>query len=96
MLTAWVQGTDPDALDYALNRAMDAYYNDRQWFHGLQKRVMEQVGQLAGLHGTVQDNQLACCVHTDLTCTLPAHAFQDWSWNKPAHDYIELYYAALK
>ncbi|EFN55259.1 hypothetical protein CHLNCDRAFT_134595 [Chlorella variabilis] len=56
------EGTDPDALDYALNRAMDAYYNDRQWFHGLQKRVMEQ----------------------------------DWSWNKPAHDYIELYYAALK
>jgi starch synthase len=57
-----LQGIDGDALDYALNRALDAYYNDRQWFHSLQKRVM----------------------------------LQDWSWNKPAHDYIELYYAALK
>lgn len=31
-------------MDYGLNRALDAYYNDRSWFHGLQKRVMEQVG----------------------------------------------------
>ena len=38
------QGTDPGALDYGLNRAFDAYYNDRAWFHGLQKRVMQQVG----------------------------------------------------
>jgi hypothetical protein len=30
-------------MDYGLNRALDAYYNDRAWFHGLQKRVMEQV-----------------------------------------------------
>lgn len=37
------QGTDAGALDYALNRALDAYYNDRAWFHGLQKRVMQQV-----------------------------------------------------
>jgi starch synthase len=54
-------GTDPGALDYALNRALDAYYNDRAWFHSLQQRV----------------------------------ARQDWSWNKPAVDYIQLYYAAL-
>lgn len=38
-----MQGTDTDAMDYGLNRALDAYYNDRAWFHGLQKRVMEQV-----------------------------------------------------
>lgn len=37
------QGTDDGAMDYGLNRALDAYYNDRKWFHGLQKRVMEQV-----------------------------------------------------
>jgi glycogen synthase len=52
------QGTDPMALDYALNRALDTYYNDRQWFNQLAKRVM----------------------------------LQDWSWARPALDYIELYY----
>ena len=55
-------GTDADALDYALNRALDAWYNDRAWFSSLQERVMRQ----------------------------------DWSWNKPAIDYVQLYYAALK
>lgn len=50
------------ALDYALNRAIDTWYNDRACFHGLQKRVMEQ----------------------------------DWSWNRPALDYIELYHGAKK
>ncbi|KXZ44911.1 hypothetical protein GPECTOR_61g864 [Gonium pectorale] len=55
-------GTDGGALDYALNRAIDAWYNDRAWFHSLQRRVMEQ----------------------------------DWSWNRPAIDYIELYFSALK
>jgi len=56
------EGTDPGALDYAMNRAIDAWYNDRAWFHSLQKRVMEQ----------------------------------DWSWNRPALDYIELYHSAKK
>ena len=56
------QGTDDDALDYALNRAVDAFYNDRAWFRSLQARVMRQ----------------------------------DWSWNRPAIDYVELYYAAVK
>lgn len=56
------EGTDPGALDYALNRAMDAWYNDKDWLRSLQQRVMTQ----------------------------------DWSWNKPAIDYIQLYYAALK
>ncbi|GFH30614.1 uncharacterized protein HaLaN_29499 [Haematococcus lacustris] len=56
------EGTDTTALDYALNRAIDAWYNDRAWFVGLQRRVMEQ----------------------------------DWSWNKPALDYIELYANASK
>ena len=56
------EGADEGALDYALNRAFDAYYNDREWFRSLQQRVMSQ----------------------------------DWSWNKPAIDYIQLYYAAMK
>ncbi|CAG9465646.1 unnamed protein product [Pedinophyceae sp. YPF-701] len=55
-------GTDPGALDYAMNRALDAYYNDQEWLRSLQKRVMEQ----------------------------------DWSWNRPALDYIELYYSLRK
>ncbi|PNW82516.1 hypothetical protein CHLRE_06g282000v5 [Chlamydomonas reinhardtii] len=55
-------GTDGGALDYAMNRAIDAWYNDRAWFHSLQRRIMEQ----------------------------------DWSWNRPAIDYIELYFSALK
>lgn len=56
------QGADTGGLDYALNRAIDAWYNDKEWFRGLQKRVMEQ----------------------------------DWSWNRPAIDYVELYYSAMK
>lgn len=40
--TCQTQGTDTDALDYALNRAIDAWYNDKPWFRSLQKRVMEQ------------------------------------------------------
>jgi len=56
------EGTDPDALDYALNRAIDAWYNDPEWIRSLQQRVMTQ----------------------------------DWSWNKPAIDYIQLYYAAME
>lgn len=56
------EGTDEGALDWALNRALDTFYNDKEWVHGLQKRVMEQ----------------------------------DWSWNKPGADYIQLYYAAMK
>jgi len=56
------EGTDEGALDWALNRALDTFYNDKEWVRGLQKRVMEQ----------------------------------DWSWNKPGADYIQLYYAAMK
>lgn len=47
---------DEDGLDYALNRAIDAYYNDRRWFRSLQARIMRQ----------------------------------DWSWNRPALDYVEV------
>jgi len=56
------EGTDGGALDYALNRAMDAFWNDRDWIRALQERVMRQ----------------------------------DWSWNRPALDYIELYYSLSK
>ena len=34
----YTQGTDSSALDYAMNRAIDAWYNDRPWFHSLQRR----------------------------------------------------------
>eukprot|EP00775_Hariotina_reticulata_P004294 gene4294-4546_t len=56
------EGADEGGLDYALNRAIDAYYNDRAWFRSLQSRIMRQ----------------------------------DWSWNRPALDYVELYYSATK
>jgi starch synthase len=84
-----LQGIDGDALDYALNRALDAYYNDRQWFHSLQKRVMLQVGArkfICHAWRSILLHGVEYCVPI----------VQDWSWNKPAHDYIELYYAALK
>ncbi|KAL9255092.1 Soluble starch synthase 3, chloroplastic/amyloplastic-like protein [Drosera capensis] len=56
------EGADTAGVDYALNRAISAWYNGREWFNSLCKRVMEQ----------------------------------DWSWNRPALDYLELYYAARK
>lgn len=55
-------GADPAGVDYALNRAISAWFDGREWFNSLCKRVMEQ----------------------------------DWSWNRPALDYMELYYAARK
>lgn len=58
----FLQGMDEGGLDYALNRCIDAYYNDRAWFRSLQARIMRQ----------------------------------DWSWNRPAIDYVELYYSATK
>lgn len=55
-------GADSNGVDYALNRAIAAWFDARDWFHSLCKRVMEQ----------------------------------DWSWNRPALDYIELYHSARK
>ncbi|GFS29925.1 starch synthase 3 [Actinidia rufa] len=55
-------GADAAGVDYALNRAISAWYNGRDWFNSLCKRVMDQ----------------------------------DWSWNRPALDYMELYHAARK
>ncbi|PIN08580.1 Starch synthase [Handroanthus impetiginosus] len=55
-------GADAAGVDYALNRAISAWYDRREWFNSLCKRVMEQ----------------------------------DWSWNRPALDYLELYHAARK
>ncbi|XP_024927563.3 starch synthase 3, chloroplastic/amyloplastic isoform X1 [Ziziphus jujuba] len=55
-------GADAAGIDYALNRAISAWYDGRDWFNSLCKRVMEQ----------------------------------DWSWNRPALDYMELYHAARK
>jgi len=56
------EGTDEGALDFALNRAIDSFYDSRDWFSSLQARCMEQ----------------------------------DWSWNRPAIEYIELYHQARK
>ena len=42
------------------HRAISAWFDKREWFHSLCKRVMEQ----------------------------------DWSWNRPALDYMELYHSA--
>ncbi|XP_022716112.1 starch synthase 3, chloroplastic/amyloplastic-like isoform X2 [Durio zibethinus] len=55
-------GADSAGVDYALNRAISGWYDGRDWFYSLCKRVMEQ----------------------------------DWSWNRPALDYMELYHAARK
>ncbi|OVA11483.1 Glycosyl transferase [Macleaya cordata] len=55
-------GADTGGVDYALNRAISAWYDGRDWFNSLCKQVMEQ----------------------------------DWSWNRPALDYMELYHAARK
>ncbi|KAL1334609.1 hypothetical protein HN51_063553 [Arachis hypogaea] len=55
-------GADVGGVDYALNRAISAWYDARDWFNSLCKAVMEQ----------------------------------DWSWNRPALDYLELYQSACK
>ena len=51
--TRCAQGTDAPALDWAMNRALDAWYNDRAWFHALQRRVMLQARASAGGAGGV-------------------------------------------
>ena len=61
--TLWCtpQGSDEGALDFALNRVLDAWYNDRPWFHTLAKRCMLQVcyahdvyvTYFGGTHGSV-------------------------------------------
>lgn len=55
-------GSDTDGMDYALNRAIDMWYDNREGFLQLQS---------------------TCCS-------------QDWSWNRPALDYLELYHSARK
>ncbi|XP_066349467.1 starch synthase 3, chloroplastic/amyloplastic-like [Miscanthus floridulus] len=56
------EGADSSGVDYALDRATTTFYDARDWFNSLCKRVMEQ----------------------------------DWSWNRPALDYMELYHSARK
>ncbi|GJP84436.1 hypothetical protein CLOP_g14493 [Closterium sp. NIES-67] len=56
------EGADAAGLDYALDRAISGWYDGREWWNGLARRVMEQ----------------------------------DWTWNRPALDYLELYYGARK
>ncbi|KAL2339188.1 hypothetical protein Fmac_013634 [Flemingia macrophylla] len=52
-------GSDAKGVDYALNRAISTWYENRDGFNTLCKTIMEQ----------------------------------DWSWNRPALDYLELYHA---
>ncbi|KAL5214378.1 hypothetical protein ABZP36_003530 [Zizania latifolia] len=56
------EGANSNDVDYALDRAISTWYDARDWFHSLCKRVMEQ----------------------------------DWTWNRPALDYMELYHSARK
>ncbi|XP_006652851.1 starch synthase 3, chloroplastic/amyloplastic-like [Oryza brachyantha] len=56
------EGADSNGVDYALDRAITTWYDARDFFHSLCKRVMEQ----------------------------------DWTWNRPALDYMELYHSARK
>lgn len=49
-------------LSLSYFRAITTFYDARDWFNSLCKRVMEQ----------------------------------DWSWNRPALDYMELYHSARK
>ncbi|KAJ1272858.1 hypothetical protein BS78_06G234800 [Paspalum vaginatum] len=56
------EGADISGVDYALDRAITTFYDARDWFNSLCKRVMDQ----------------------------------DWSWNRPALDYMELYHSARK
>jgi ADP-glucose type glycogen/starch synthase len=56
------EGADTESLDYALNRALDSYYDAREWFQSLQKRCLTQ----------------------------------DFTWNRPALEYMELYYQCAK
>eukprot|EP00850_Spirogloea_muscicola_P022200 SM000282S10603 [mRNA] locus=s282:6677:12402:+ [translate_table: standard] len=56
------EGADVAGVEYALNRALSAWYDDREWWQALAAQVMEQ----------------------------------DWTWNRPALDYMELYHAARK
>uniref|UniRef100_A0A0A9A034 starch synthase n=1 Tax=Arundo donax TaxID=35708 RepID=A0A0A9A034_ARUDO len=56
------EGANSNGVDYALDRAITTFYDARDWFNSLCKRVMEQ----------------------------------DWSWNRPALDYMELYHSARK
>ncbi|XP_059624216.1 starch synthase 3, chloroplastic/amyloplastic [Cornus florida] len=56
------EGADTAGVDYALDRAISAWYDGRDWFNSICKRVMDQ----------------------------------DWSWNRPALEYLELYHAACK
>ncbi len=44
-----MQGTDEGSLDFGLNRALDAWYDDRDWFHSLAKRCMLQVSIAPGI-----------------------------------------------
>jgi hypothetical protein len=83
-----LQGTDDGALDYALNRALDAYYNDRAWFHSLQKRVMLQVrckgaglgGGGAGSCGPARRAALPCCMRVQEAGMLAVVASVGYTW----------------
>jgi glycogen synthase len=130
-------GTDSDGMDYALNRAIDMWYDDREGFLQLRVRVSSLPAVLewssfatrqpttrfrlfpprtAPPHvfkaDTSFENWWPACGRrtaqtqtTRQTTSLPDHSVfhaqatccsQDWSWNRPALDYLELYHSARK
>lgn len=55
VLCVFVQGMDEGGFDYAFNRAIDAYYNDRAWFRALQVGSMRGSCRVGGKNVSVCD-----------------------------------------
>jgi starch synthase len=73
-------------MDYALNRAIDMWYDNNEGFRQLQVRPVFKPRCLVFqiFHSCLKLSVQATC------CS------QDWSWNRPALDYLELYHSARK
>ncbi len=55
------EGMDAAGLDYALNRAMSAWYNDRSWWNALARRIMLRVRGLVHVLKTQTNGRLSQC-----------------------------------
>lgn len=98
------EGTDNNALNYGLDRALDAYYNDKAWFHSLGQRNMRQDWSW---NRPVRFPCAPCTMPEPLAPAAPGQRASSVlaaraltrSLNPPrlqALDYIELYYMSLK
>ncbi len=118
------EGADAGSLDYALNRAIDAYYNDKVgglggwggglcWWVSVAVCLLAWVGCWLGWGARCSIAGAAPIAPTShrppptLNSPTPSpqawfRALQsrvmtmDWSWNKPALQFVDLYYAATK